>query len=218
MSFSLANGSIISIASGYGAAIVMSALSNAVEAVATLANGHGVAVGDILELTSGWSRTNARVVRVKAVNVNAVTLEGIDTSSAARYPAGGGIGSVRKITGWVQLSQIMEWGSQGGDQQYATIDFLEEDFQRQAPTTKTARSYNASMADDQSLPWYAALSAADEDRSQRSLRIQLANGAQLFSSVLVGFNKTPSLTKNEVMALAASFSLQGEVTRYAAAA
>ena len=106
MSITLATGTLVAIASTYGAAVNMTAISNAAAAVATLAAGHGVVVGDFLEVTSGWDRLNGRIVRVSAVSTNDVTFEGINTVSTSLYPAGTGTGTIRRITAWTNLSQI----------------------------------------------------------------------------------------------------------------
>ena len=81
MAITLATGTALSIASTYGASVNMTALTNAAEAVATLAVGHGCVVGDFLEVTSGWDLLNNRIVRVKTVATNDITFEGINTVS-----------------------------------------------------------------------------------------------------------------------------------------
>ena len=98
MSVRVPNGSIVAIASGYGASKAMSALSNADPGVATLEASHGIATGEYMEVTSGWGRLSGKVVRAGTVATNSVPLEGIDTTLTSIYPAGGGTGSVREIT------------------------------------------------------------------------------------------------------------------------
>lgn len=86
MAIIIATGTGVDIASTYGASVNMTAITNATEAVATLAAGHGVVVGDFLEVTSGWQRLTGRIVRVKTVATNDVTLESINTSSTSLFP------------------------------------------------------------------------------------------------------------------------------------
>lgn len=214
MSVKLPNGSIISIASTYAAAKTVTVATNASECVMTSTT-HGFSNGDILEITSGWSRLNGRLARVKSSTTDTFALEGIDTSDTSRFPAGSGIGTVRKITAWTQLSQVTEFAKQGGEQQFATYSFLEDDTERQIPTQKSAESFTMSLGDDQSLPWYAVLDAADQDRLQRGLKIALPSGAVIYADAFATMNRTPSMTKNEVMVLSATFSLVAPVTRYA---
>lgn len=214
MSVSLPNGAIVSIASGYGSSQTMSALTNANPGVATV-TGHGLTDGDIIEVTSGWSKLDGRIVRIDNGATNDFELEGINTSNTTNYPAGSGTGSIRDISAWTQLTQILNSSSQGGEPQFANYQFLEDDTQRQIPTNKSAQALQLSLADDQSLPWYAVLEAADEDRLARAIRVVLPSGAILLYNATVSFNKTPSLTINEVMALQCVLSLSAPVTRYA---
>lgn len=215
MAVNLPDGAVVSIASGYNAASNMTALSNADPAVATLEAAHGIEQGDIIELTSGWSRLGGKVVRAGSVSTNDVDLDGINTSDSAKYPAGSGTGSVREVSTWAQITQVLEFATQGGEQQFATFSFLEDSFERQIPTNKSAASITMRIGDDQSLPWYGVLVAADEDRQPRALRIALPSGAVIYYNVYVSINKTPSLSQGEVMALSATFSFVNEPVRYA---
>lgn len=215
MSVSLPNGSIISIASAYGTAVPVSAVSNANSAVAT-ATGHVLTDASILEVTSGWSQLDQRILRLNNPLTNTFEFEGFDSSNTSKFPAGGGIGSVRAISSWVQVTQILESTSQGGEQQYTQFGFLEDSKERQLPTVKTAESLNLQIGDDQSLPWYALMIAADEDRLPRAIRVTLPSGAVLYYNAYVSINKTPTLTRNEIMKLSASLSFVADPTRYAA--
>src|SRR5450830_175164 len=164
MSVKLPDGTIVSLSSTFGPAVAMSAISNAAAAVATLADGHGVEVGSILQITSGWSKLNNRVARVSALAADVATLEKINTTSTVKFPAGTGGGSVREVTGWTQIAQILTFESSGGDQQFAQYAFLEDDEDKQIPTTKSPTSIAIGIADDPDLPHYPVLEAADEDR------------------------------------------------------
>lgn len=214
MSVSLPNGSIISIASTYSSQITVSALTNASPAVAT-ATAHGLADGDVLEVRSGWSQLDQRILRVDNSLTNSFDLESFNSSDTARYPAGGGVGTVREVTAWTQITQILESTSQGGEQQFTSFGFLEDSKERQLPTVKTAESLSLSIGDDQTLPWYALMVAADEDRLPRAIRVRLPSGAILYYNAYVTINKTPTLTRNEIMRLQATLSFVADPTRYA---
>lgn len=212
---SLPNGSTISIVSAYGTVKNMTAITNATEAVGTLEAAHGVAANDLVEITSGWSKLSGRIARAKAVATNDVTFEEINTSSSARFPAGSGGGTVREISGWTQIAQVLETASSGGEQQFTNYSFLEDDTERQIPTNKSPRSFTITIADDPSLAAYPLLTAADEDRLPRAIQVQLPNGSKLYWNCYVTFNKIPTLTKNEVMACTVTLSMVADPTRYA---
>lgn len=213
MSVTLPNGSIVAIASGLSAAVATTAVSNAAAAVATAA-GHGLVVGDYARVTSGWSRLTDKVVRISAVAGNDVTLEGYDTTSTQIYPAGSGIGTIEKVTGWTQLSQILQSASNGGQQQFLTYQFLEGDAQKRIPTFKDAAGLTFNIADDPSLPGYQLASVANDDRLARPVRVTLANGSHILYNCFVSLNKTPTLTVNELMACEVTMSMLNEPVRY----
>lgn len=215
MAVSLPNGSIIAIASGYGASKSMTAISNATEAVATLEASHGVVENDILEVTSGWARLNNRIVRADSVSTNDVVFEDINTTNTTRYPAGSGIGSVREITGWTQVQQILTSTSQGGDQNFVTYQFLEAQDEVRIPTSRTAGGWELDIADDPTLAGYVLVAAADDDGLERAFKLTLPNGAILFYNAYVTIGQTPSLTVNQVMAVKMTLSFLNIPTRYA---
>lgn len=162
MSITLAIGTTASIASTYGAAKTMSAVSNANPAEATLEASHGVVVGDIIHITSGWDLLNNRVVRVSAVDVNDVTLEGVNTTDTDLYPAGSGGGSVREITGWTEITQITRNLSvSGGETTYADTSTLKNRQDQRLPVSRTPVDVKLPVFDDPSLAWYPIVEAAD---------------------------------------------------------
>jgi hypothetical protein len=215
MAISLPNGALVAIASGYGASKIMSALTNANPGVATLEATHGVVTGDFLEVTSGWSRLTEKIVRAGTVATNDVQLEGINTTSTSIYPAGNGTGSVREITGWTQLAQVLSSSSNGGEQQFLEYQLLEADAQKRIPTFKSAAGLTLSIADDPTLAGYILASTANDDRLPRAVRITLPSGAIILYNAYISLNKTPSLTVNEIMAVEVTLSLLNEPVRYA---
>lgn len=215
MSVSLPNGALIAIAASYGASKNMTALTNANPGVATLEAAHGVATGDFLEVTSGWSRLTNKVVRAGTVATNDVPLEGQNTTLTSIYPAAGGTGTVREITGWTQLSQILSSSSSGGEQQFLEYQFLESDAQKRIPTFKSAAGISFTIADDPTQPGYLLASAANDDRLPRAVRVTLPNGSIILYNAYISLNKTPSLTVNELMAVEVTLSLLAEPVRYA---
>ena len=209
------NGSIVAIESGSANAISVTALTNATEAVATSA-GHTLVNGDFVEIVSGWSRLTNKIVRVKGVAGSNFTLEGIDTSNLSIYPAGGGIGTAAKVSGWTQLSQILGSSSSGGEQQFLEYQFLESDSQKRIPTFKSAAGLTFTVGDDATLPGFILASTANDDRLPRAVRVTLASGAIILYNAFISLNKTPTLTVNELMACEVTLSLLNEPVRYAA--
>jgi hypothetical protein len=212
MAISLPNGALVSIAASYAAAANITAISNASSAVVTAAN--TLTAGDYVEITSGWSRLSGKVVRVSSATSSTFTLDGYDTSLTSIYPAGGGVGSFRKILTWTQLSQILSSSSSGGEQQFLEYQLLEGDAQKRIPTVKSAAGLTFSVADDPLLPGYILVSAANDDRLPRGARIDLPSGAKILYNAYMSLNKTPSLEVNAIMAVEVTLSLLAEPVRY----
>ena len=214
MSKTLATRIKFAIAKTYGTSVTMSAITNASEAVATLSAGHSVVVGDYLEITSGWGLLNGRIVRVKAVSSNDVTLEGINTSSTSKYPAGTGIGTIRRITAWDQLSQIKNVSASGGDQQFADATSLDDDVEVKIPTIKSARTMTLEFFDDPTLSWYATVAAASDAVVPTGVLITPPNGSKIVANAYWGLMKEPNIQKNEVLTSTITLTFNSESARY----
>lgn len=213
MAARLPDGAVIALATGYDTAKPITGISNANPAVASAA-AHGFANGSLVEITSGWSRLNGQIFRVANQASGTFELEGLDTTDQKYFPTGSAAGSARLITQWTQISQILEFGTSGGEQQFANYSFLEEDFERQLPTVTSAQSITIGIADDPALPGYKALKEASASRKNRALRLTLPDGSIILYNGIVSLNETPSLTKGSVMKVTATFSLQAMLTRY----
>lgn len=212
MAVYLPNGVTLAIATAYAAALTVTAASNAAECQLTVTN--SLAVGDIVEFTSGWSRANARLFRVKSPTASNIVLEGFDTTDATKFLAGSGAGTLRKINTWTQIQQVLELQSSGGDPQYQNYSFLEMDYDLQIPTTTSAQSLSITIADDSSLAGYKAVRTAATNRTLTGLQATLPNGGILLYNGYVAFDETPSMSKGQLSSVKAGFALQSRPVRY----
>lgn len=215
MAFTLPNGVTFAVATAYASALTVTAASNASETVLTVTN--TLSAGDYVEVTSGWNRINGRIFRIKTASASNVTLEGIDadTSNTTNFPAGSGTGSIRKINTFTQIAQVLECTSTGGEPQYTTFSLLEEDYDRQIPTTTSAQSLNMSVGDDPTLPGYISLKTVARSRATTALRAVFPNGSIIMYNGIFALDETPSMTKGSVMAVNVGIALQGRPVRYA---
>lgn len=213
MAVALPNGITLAIATAYASALTVTAATNASETVLSVTN--TLTNGDYVEFVSGWSRANNRIFRVKSVSGSAATLEGLDTTSVTQYPAGSGTGTIRKINTWTQISQISGLTSSGGEPQYTTFSFLEQDFDTQIPTTTSAQTLAMELADDPSLTGYQALRTVALSRVSTALRATLPSGGFILYNGIWALDETPTLTKGNLMTIKAGCALQGRPVRYA---
>lgn len=215
MAITLATGTQVAIASTYGTSVAMSAITNASEAVATLAAAHGVVVGDFLEITSGWDLLTGRLVRVKTVVTNDVTFEAINTASVTNYPAGTGVGSIRRITAWTSITQIQGLSTSGGDQSFADITTITDRTQKQIPTTRSPQQIDLTVFDDPALSWYPVVVAASDSSVATGMRIVFPNASRLVANGYFSLQKTPTVAANAPLTAAIGFSSLADPVRYA---
>ncbi|BEQ17877.1 phage tail protein [Neisseria meningitidis] len=213
MAVKLPNGATVHIATALAAEKKATVATNAAECVLTVA-GHGFANGDLVLFKSGWGKLNERVFQIGDVKADTFKLTGIDTSNADEFPAGSGIGAVQKITDWVQVSQIVEFSTSGGEQQYVDFGFLEDDFDQRIPSTKSAMSMSIKIADDTSLSGYKAAAKCSDKGGKWPLKVVLKGGGLICYNGYPSMNKTPELVRNQVMAVTLSYAISGEVNRY----
>jgi len=214
MALSLPTGTAYAIATAYAAVISVTGASNAAETVLTTA-ANTFAIGDYLEYTGGWNRMTNRVFRAKAVSGTSVTLEGMDTSEVNLFPAGMGAGSLRKVTTWVSIQQVLTAEPSGGDPKYASVSLLDNENDINLPDGYNAQSLAMTIADDPALPHHAALKKIADSRKIAAIRADLPNGSKILYNGFVSFDETPTMTKGQVMAVRAGCAMQGRPVRYA---
>ena len=209
MGFALPNGSRVYVQKSKDTALEFETISNAKEAVATLKANHGLVVGDEVIITSGWSKINNAVAKITKVNNTDVTLGNINTSNTKSFPEGEGKGTLTKITAWERLPQVKEVSTEGGEQQFTQIQFLDDDAERQLPTIKSAKSKSFTIAHDSSLPIYALLEELDLTNEIVAMKMYVPKAKETrYDAVRVSFDPTPATTINEIETVKISMTVE----------
>lgn len=210
-------GTTFAIASAYGTAKPVTVATNAAECVMTSA-AHGYSVGDVLEVTSGWGRLNLRVFEVKSVTTDTFVLKGADTSSTNYFPAGIGIGSVRRITTFTQITQVLNPTSQGGEPRQVDYRYVESDVDFSINNGFSATSYTLQLdADSIGTAGYTALKSLTDLQTDTCLRMLSRNGARIYQPCTVALNEAVSLQQDQVNSVSAAFNGKNRLTRYSQA-
>ena len=209
-------GSTFYIASAFAAAKTVTVVTNAAEAVVT-AVAHGLSVGDFVEMTSGWGRLNLRAIRVKTVpTVDTFVLEGIDTPSTVFFPPGTGIGSVRKVSTFTQVTTVMNPASSGGEPKNVNYKFIESDVEYTINDGFSATSYSLDLdADSIGTTGYTALKSLTDVQTNTILKIVTRSGSVMLVPCTVALNESVSFQDGQINKVKASFSGNNRATRYA---
>lgn len=208
-------GTTFFVASAIATLLATTVVTNATEAVVT-STGHGYANGDIVEITSGWGRLNKRIWRIKSAAASTFVLEGADTTNTTFFPAGVGIGFVRKITTFTQLTSVMNPSSSGGEPKTVNYKFIESDVEFSINDGFTATSYTLELdADAIGGAGYTALKTLTDVQTDTVLQMISRNGARIFIPCTVALNESVRLQDGQINRVNASFNGNNRLTRYA---
>lgn len=208
-------GSTFYIASAFSVSKTVTAVSNAAEAALTSA-AHGFNNGDIVEVTSGWGRLNLRAFRVKSVTTDTFVLEGADTTNTSYFPPGNGVGSVRKVSSFTQITTVMNPSSSGGEPKNVTYKFIESDVEYNINDGFTATSYTLDLdADSIGSAGYTALKTLTDVQTSTILKVQTRSGSILLVPCTVALNESVSFQDGQINRVKASFNGNNRAMRYA---
>lgn len=212
----LPSGTILSVASAFASAKVVSGISNAAEAVVSC-TGHGYTVGDIIQLVSGWGRLNRRAVRVKSVLSDSFVAENIDTTNLEFFPAGSGGGTARKVTTFTQISKYLNATSSGGEPKTVTVRFMDEDTETNLNDGFSAVSESFEIdADQYGTAAYTTLRTLSEVQTDTIFKKTCKNGKQIFTPCTIALNENIKTSDGSIMTNAVSVNGNGRITVYSA--
>lgn len=207
-------GTTFALCTAFGSALPVSLITNAAEAVCT-STAHGLSNGDLVEVSCGWSRVNGRAARVKSVTANNFTLEGIDTSNASLFVAGGGVGSVRKANTFVQFLQVLTVDVSGGTPKTVSYKYIESENTQIIndgfePVNRTF-TLDADFLDSSA---YGLLKPLFEAQSTTMLRTLKRNGKFTLLPCTASINVEETMTDGQVNAVSLAISGLNTSTRY----
>lgn len=210
----VADGTLVAIATTYGSAKNMTAVTNANPAVATIESSHGIIVGDIMEMSSGWPDLDDKILRCSVLSTNDVTLEGFTTANTTKFPAGTGTGTIREITAWTNIAQIIGIAVEGGGPQYTVYQFLNELTQRRIPLAKEPLNVTLTLADDITLAQQATIRTAQDGGVPVAMRMTLPNGSKIYLNGYWSISDLPNLALGQVNSRTVGFALTALPTEY----
>lgn len=203
------------IATTIAAAKTTTVVTNASEAVVTSA-AHGYSNGDVLIVGSGWGRLHNRAFRIKSVTTDSFVLEGADTSNATLFSPGTGIGNVRKVTAFTQITTVMAPSSSGGEPKTVNYKFLEDENELQLNDgfSPVQRTFNLD-ADSIGTAGYTALKTFTDSGADTIVRTNAKSGAVTYLVATVALNEEEIISEGQIVQVKCAVSGRSRSTRYA---
>jgi hypothetical protein len=219
MARKLVNGTIPAIGATFGTATNITGITNANPAVATFASGHGIVVGDYVEIiSSGWPLAAGRVFRASVVAADVITLAGLDATNTALYPSGAAAGSSgRRIITWAAIQQVNADGLtvDGGEQQFTEGQYIDSSLQFRFPTLKTPINAEMVVDDDQALGYWTTVRAAEAALTNYPVRFQYpGSGGFAVGTGIWTVSAAPALSGNNVQKRTINVALASLFTEY----
>ena len=101
----------------------VTAITNASPAVATSV-AHGLADLDPVLYNGAWADALDTVFEVDQLTLDTFSFLGLNATDTNVYPTGSGAGTVRRISGWIEIPQILTVTGNGGGIRYGNVDPL----------------------------------------------------------------------------------------------
>lgn len=213
MSLFFPEGSSQQFSQTFAAAKTISALTNANPAVAT-STAHGYTTNDEVLLSSGWEDLKDTVVRVTVIDANSFSLQGIDTTNTSFYPAGTGLGTAQKISGWTSIPQVLTISGSGGDARFTDVQLLAKRNSLKIPTGFNAVAVTLTLAHDASQPAYQTMLNISRNLSPVAFKQVVSGGSVTFGYGYMSVSEMPKLNVNQVNQVDAAISVIGRSISY----
>lgn len=191
----------------------VSNITNANPAVAT-ATAHGYADGDEILLTSGWEDATDTVYTIDQLTADTFSLLGLNADNTNFYAAGTGGGTAKKISGWLEIPQVLTISTSGGDARFTTISPIARRNAINVPTGFNPTSISLSLGHDASNATYQEMLDISRSLSTVAFKMVLSGGAVTYGYGYMSVSEVPSLNVNQANTVTAALTLLGRSMSY----
>ena len=213
MAYYFPEGSKFYFSKTFAAAKTVSAITNASPAVAT-STAHGYVDGDEILLTSGWEDATDTVFRVDQLTADTFGIMGLNTTNTNFYPTGSGAGEARKVSTWVEMPQVLNISTSGGDARFTTISPLAKRNDINVPTGFNAMSISITLGHDPSNANYQQMLDISRTLEKVAFKMVLSGGAVGYGYGYMNVAEAPQLNRNQANQVNASITLLGRFMSY----
>lgn len=213
MAFFFPEGSSQQFSQTFASAKTITAVSNANPAVATSV-AHGFTTGDEILLASGWEDATDSVFKVTVLSADTFSISGLDTSHTNFFPAGTGIGTAQKISGWTAIPQVLTISASGGDARFTDVNLLSKRNGIKIPTGFNATSVTLSLAHDASQSGYVTMLGISRNLSKVAFKQVISGGSVTYGYGYLSVSEMPKLNASQVNSVDAALTVIGRSISY----
>lgn len=206
----LPNGSVVRLGTKLKKEIEVTSISNAVLPVATVKASTGVVTGDFIVLTSSWFKG---VYQAGKVTETSIEIIGIDTTNKDKFDtASFANGKLSVVEEWVEIPNITDVSTDGGDWQATQVQYLRDDHQTEYKTFRNATSQTFTHAHDNEDPVRNILIGLDSSGVDAPVRIYnpRARENRLYLAE-IGFSPVPTMSVNNIETVSTACKMRGDM-------
>lgn len=196
------------------AAVAVTAATNADPSVLTAA-AHGLIDDDEFLYKSGWEDATDMVYRADQLTTGTLSPLGLDTTDTNMFAVGGGVGTVQKISAWMEIPQVLSIATAGGDPRFTTISPLGKRNDINVPTGFNAASMTLTLGHDPANATYQAMLAISRRLTPVATKIVLGGGGSMYGYGYLSVSEVPSMTKGQANQVNAALTMLGRPMSYA---
>lgn len=193
----------------------ITAVTNAATAVATSV-AHGYADLDPVFISSGWEDANDTVFEVDQLTADTFGITNLDSTATDWFPAGSGTGTARKITGWVEIPQILDITPDGGGIKYGTVSPLGARNDKKQPIGFEAVGMSLKIGYDPTNATIKAMQAITRVFGKVAMKLVIPGGGRVYGYGNLACGEFPELSKGNVIQLPVGIGFDGRAISYGA--
>lgn len=214
MAYNFPEGTRIYYSATFASAKTVTAVSNATpDAVATSA-AHGYVDNDIVLFDSGWEDADDSLWKVDQTDTNNFKLLGLDSSNTTFYPAGTGIGSTQLVSSWVEIPQVLNVNSSGGDARFGTVEPLARRNAISQWLGFNPVNITLTLGHDPTNATYQAMLALSRIGTKVGIKIVGGSGGVAYAYGQMGASEMPRYQRGQANSVDVAIAVQGRLISY----
>jgi hypothetical protein len=213
MAYYFAEGSKFYFSTTFAAAKTVTAVTNASPAVATSV-AHGYSDNDEILFTSGWEDATSSVYRVDQLTADTFSVLGLNATDTNWYAAGTGTGDAKKISTWVEIPQLLNISSSGGDARFTNVELLGKRNSLAIPTGFNAQQLTLTLAHDPAQAAWTSMINIARTLTPVAIKAVMGGGSVGYGYGYMSVSEMPALARNSVNSVQASIALLGRFVTY----
>lgn len=123
MAYYFAEGSKFYFSTTFAAAKSVTIATNANPSVLT-AVAHGIVDNEEFLFTSGWEDATDSVYKADTLTADTISPLGLNSTNTNYFASGGGVGSIQKVSSWLEVPQVLGVTPSGGDARFTDVNPL----------------------------------------------------------------------------------------------